>query len=644
MGAPSIDLIIEPTVGGVVRYLALAPSTPNQGERFQLSFQAFFTNREPTKVKVTLLRVSFPNATGAGVVKDIVIQTLHPDWSVTGGLELSEASLPGDSLAPMDFKEFDNIVLTSTPPQTIRFEVEVEGFDDLASFTFPLGRHESPVAGGAYAWMGKAHDLRRGEYWQGMGAVHCCGPQLYAHDFGVYRFDARINNWSHLRPEGDATKNEDYCIWDKPVYAMADGEVVDFANNIPDNTTAPNFPPGSPPNYGNHFVLRHGTDLMVYAHLQLGSMNTALTPHDATGAPIIGTAVRAGDFLGLVGNSGWSSNPHLHIHGVDEATGTLRPIPWQQKMTAQVESSARPTGDDWLLSQRQGLANVNTLIYPGDAMPADQREWSKWRSLGGELIFGPAVCSWAPSRLDVFGVGTDRALYHKYWNGLRWSEWEWLGGELTAKPAAVSWGLYRIDVFGRGTDNSLYHKWWDGSRWHAWEGLGGTLLSAPAVSSRRANRLDVFGVATDSSLYHLRWNGSKWADWDGLGGTLTADPAAVSWGNKRIDVFGRATDDTLYQKWWDGSSWSGWEGRGRRMIFGPAVSSRRANRLDVFLVAPDGTLQHVVWDGSKWYRWESLGGLLTADPAAVSWNRDRIDVFGRGADNALYHTYWEPVS
>ncbi|HEX8845085.1 MAG TPA: peptidoglycan DD-metalloendopeptidase family protein [Pyrinomonadaceae bacterium] len=632
MDKPRIGLTIEPRVNGVVRYLALAPSTPNEGERFQLSFQAIFTNREPNPVNVAVLRITFPDR--PGFVKNISIRT--PALALFG-LRLSKAGSAEASRAPMDFKETDNIILTSTPPTIIKFEVVVDGFDLPASFTHSLGRHESPVANGAYAWMGKAHDLRRGECWQGMGAAHCCGPQLYAHDLGVMAFDESINAWSLRLPGKSGKKNEHHRIWGKPVYAMADGTVVGFENNIPENHNPPNLSSDSPPAPGNHFVLRHGTELMTYAHFQRGSLNPDLIRNNVPGA-----AVRAGDFLGLVGNSGNSDRPHLHIQCNDEASGTLRPIPWHHKMVTR-EETTRPTGSDWLLSPRQGLAVVNTLIYPGDAMPADGREWSEWKSLGGDLIFGPAVCSWGPNRLDVFTVGTDRALYHKWWNGSVWRDWESLGGELTAKPAAVSWGPNRIDVFGRATDNSLYHKWWDGSRWHDWEGLGGSLLSAPAVSSRRADHLDVFVVATDRSLHQRIWNGSNWTAWRSLGGELTADPATVSWGSNRIDVFGRAKDETLYQKWWDGSSWSDWEPRdSRRMMFGPAVSSRRANRLDVFLVAPDGTLQHVPWDGSKWGRWESLGGLLTADPAAVSWSSIRIDVFGRGADNALYHTYWRP--
>jgi hypothetical protein len=47
-------------------------------------------------------------------------------------------------------------------------------------------------------------------------------------------------------------------------------------------------------------------------------------------------------------------------------------------------------------------------------------------------------------------------------------------------PAAVSWGSNRLDIFGLGTDGAMYHKAWDGSRWHPstldWERLGGVFL------------------------------------------------------------------------------------------------------------------------------------------------------------------------
>ncbi len=630
MGAPNIGLAIDPLVSGKVRYLALPPVAPGGPVVYQLSFQAKFTNNEAAAVLINTLTVSFPSGSGAQG-KVIAIKTLHDDWvTVTDGLSVAK----NQSLAPMDFKNTDNIVLSATPPSQITFSIGVQGYSTPKVYTYPLAEFENSAAGGAYQWPGQAHDLARGEYWTGIGANHCCGPQLYAHDLGVECFDPAINDWNPFHPGKSGNKNEHYRVWGKPIYAMADGTIdTHNAYELPDNPNPPTVPKGVE-TYGNHFIIKHGNDTVLYAHMQRDSRNKALL------AGGNGAAVKAGDFLGLVGNSGNAYGAHLHIHSIDKADSTLRPIPWKQKMIANKVSHKRPAGADWQLSKTQGLPTSTALVYPGDAAPADPTEWSDWVSLGGELTSGPAVCSWGPNRLDVFVLATDSSLYHKFWNGSAWSGWEGLGGTLSATPCAVSWGPNRIDVFGRGTDNGLWHKWWDGSHWHDWQNLGGTLLSAPSVCSRKANHLDVFCVATDRTLYHRIWTGSQWTNWESLGGTLTADLAAESWGLNRIDVFGCGTDEKLYHKWWNGTAWSAWEFRDKKLKFGPSVASRKANHLDVFVAASDGTLQHTMWTGSAWWHWESLGGMLTASPAAVSWSANRLDVFARGTDNALYHAYW----
>ena len=39
------------------------------------------------------------------------------------------------------------------------------------------------------------------------------------------------------------------------------------------------------------------------------------------------------------------------------------------------------------------------------------------------------VVSWGPDRIDVFGLGTDDAMYHLAWDGHAWSDWEPRGGK-----------------------------------------------------------------------------------------------------------------------------------------------------------------------------------------------------------------------
>ena len=111
------------------------------------------------------------------------------------------------------------------------------------------------------------------------------------------------------------------------------------------------------------------------------------------------------------------------------------------------------------IGQRTGLSDRDIAavraIYPDAG-----QGWSGWESLGGVCRHGVTVSSWAANRLDCFVVGTDSAMWHRWWDGSAWRGWESLGGICTSAPAAVSWGPNRIDAFVIGTDSAMWHKWW----------------------------------------------------------------------------------------------------------------------------------------------------------------------------------------
>ena len=289
-----------------------------------------------------------------------------------------------------------------------------------------------------------------------------------------------------------------------------------------------------------------------------------------------------------------------------------------------------------------GTDNVFPLLDPAS--------WGGWESLGGILESSPRVVAWAPNRLDIFVVGTDSALWHRWWDGSSWGGWESLGGIIVSAPEVVSWNTNRLDVFALGTDHALWHRWWDGSSWGGWESLGGILTSPVSAVSWAPNRLDVFGVGTDSALWHRWWDGSSWGGWESLGGVLTSPPKAVAWGPNRIDVFALGLDNALWHRWWDGSSWGGWESLGGILESTPKAVSWSANRLDVFAVGTDSALWHRWWDGASWGGWESLGGLLESpmngprlSPGAldaVAWAANRLDIFVVGTDSAMWHKWW----
>ncbi|MBL9038082.1 MAG: M23 family metallopeptidase [Archangium sp.] len=104
--------------------------------------------------------------------------------------------------------------------------------------------------------------------------------------------------------EGDGTRNEQYPAWAQPVLAAGDGEVVVADDGTADNE--PNRPRGGNL-YGNFVVIDHGTgEFSLVAHLMRGSLMVKR-----------GDRVVAGQILGRTGNSGMSTEPHIHYQLMD---------------------------------------------------------------------------------------------------------------------------------------------------------------------------------------------------------------------------------------------------------------------------------------------------------------------------------------
>ena len=270
------------------------------------------------------------------------------------------------------------------------------------------------------------------------------------------------------------------------------------------------------------------------------------------------------------------------------------------------------------------------------------------------------VVAWGTNRLDVFVVGSDRALYHKWWNGSAWGPsvtgYEAMGGGCTSAPQVVAWGPNRLDVFVTGNDSALYHKWWNGSAWGpsvtGYEAMGGVCVGDPRIVSWGPNRLDVFVIGSDRALYHKWWNGSAWGPsvtgYERMGGVCVGQPEVVAWGPNRLDVFVIGTDRALYHKWWNGSAWgpslTGYERLGGVCMSAPRAVAWGPNRLDIFVVGTDGALYHKWWNGSAWgpslTTFERMGGICVGEPEVVAWGPNRLDVFVIGTNSALYHKWW----
>ena len=130
--------------------------------------------------------------------------------------------------------------------------------------------------------------------------------QSYAIDFfGLGPFGLRARGWRPADPSA-------YAIFGAALFAPCNGRVIAAEGGMPDFEV----PRQDPVNrLGNHVILRCGTAEIVLAHMRHGSV---------TVAP--GESVEVGDRLGEVGNSGASTEPHLHIHAQRPAADGAAPI------------------------------------------------------------------------------------------------------------------------------------------------------------------------------------------------------------------------------------------------------------------------------------------------------------------------------
>lgn len=117
-------------------------------------------------------------------------------------------------------------------------------------------------------------------------------------------------DWVRLNPDGktytgDSKDNKNYRAYGAEIRAVTDGIVTDTKDGIQQNI--PNEKPIVPITLdtvgGNHVIMEIGDNVFAfYAHMQPGSLRVKVGDH-----------VRRGQVLGLLGNSGNSTEPHLHF-------------------------------------------------------------------------------------------------------------------------------------------------------------------------------------------------------------------------------------------------------------------------------------------------------------------------------------------
>ena len=343
MSAPDVDVIAYPPGPSAAQrqlyYLELAPADSLSQPVYPLPLQIWIKNKMPSAIHLERVEADFANPAASKVI--LVDLPIGP-----GASNQWYASNP------------DYIFLAYPIPPSFTLKLFFTGFSDPWTDTVHFVQFPN-----SYHFPGKASDLKANEFWLGSGAAHAGGgDQIFHYDLGMLGWDPDLNQWTDKLPGAGGAQNSDFRIWDRPVYALADGVVTFYQNDQDEN---PN--PGAQlptKGWGNAFNIQHGAYLATYMHMRKGSLNPALIQGFPQGVEFPnGAAVKAGDFLGKAGNAGSSSAPHLHVGLVlRDAQKVQFSVPLAFDSVSAIDdvslSIDHISTSPWVLLHKQGLPRV----------------------------------------------------------------------------------------------------------------------------------------------------------------------------------------------------------------------------------------------------------------------------------------------
>lgn len=135
-------------------------------------------------------------------------------------------------------------------------------------------------------------------------------PQKYAADIIKISSTFLSSRFSFF-----ASDNQNYVSFKQPLYSPCDGSVKEVVKNLPNNSKNISEENLS----GNKIILACKDNIDVkLSHFNPGSIRLDQ-----------GVNVKTGDYLGDIGNSGNSTEPHLHIQANSSFTGEPVPLTYR---------------------------------------------------------------------------------------------------------------------------------------------------------------------------------------------------------------------------------------------------------------------------------------------------------------------------
>ncbi|QYJ03429.1 M23 family metallopeptidase [Nocardioides panacisoli] len=290
-------------------------TAPVQGRdgSWRVLYELVLTNAKPAPARIDRLDVVDADDTDAVVASfegEDLVGLFH---RLSGGPRATTSLAPDETAMVFVELTFDDL---DDAPDAVAHRIVGEGAAnpaatdpsavDYVTAGFPLRERSQVVMGPPLrgdGWLAvNGLDTTAGVH---RGAVQSIGGRLY--DAQRFAIDWMRLDEDGMLATGDSGQVESWNSYDEPVLAVADAEVVQVLDELPDQA------PGTLPDPsditletvdGNHVILELAEGVYAfYAHLKEGSITLEE-----------GDSVSAGDEIGRLGNSGNTSAPHLHLH------------------------------------------------------------------------------------------------------------------------------------------------------------------------------------------------------------------------------------------------------------------------------------------------------------------------------------------
>jgi hypothetical protein len=185
--------------------------------------------------------------------------------------------------------------------------------------------------------------------------------------------------------------------------------------------------------------------------------------------------------------------------------------------------------------------------------------WNQWQVhlAPDSPIVGVSAVSWIADQYAIFVTTKSGNIYVKYFNN-GYSNWQNFGSpsgvSLAGPITAVSWSSSRYGVYALGSDGAVWQKWWAPGGYSGWEATGApaapvTIKSLSSVYQR--DRVYVIAaIGSDGNLWVHRYK-HGWYDWQtykqpkttALNGVVAA---GGDFGVIEYDYLALGTDGAMY--------------------------------------------------------------------------------------------------